>query len=207
MTQNDAFSRRVRVRVFLHEQQRQKAPDPIPPDSRRRWYRLHLDRARLTNNQEGETPTDAYSFRPHLRMRPRALISLALRRAGSAGGRARLSAFHRGACDSEPTPPFSSSTRFLGRGRRAQSRWFERPCAVARALPAPSCPSPASSSQAGHGAGRAFCRSRPRAAVTSRRPQEPHSPPATGVTRRPSCKLSEIRDVCIRNADQMSMKM
>ena len=38
------------------------------------------------------------------------------------------------------------------------------------------CPSPASSSQAGHGAGRAFCRGRPRAAVTGRRPQEPHSP-------------------------------
>ena len=31
-------------------------------------------------------------------------------------GRARLSAFHRGACGSEPTPPLSSSTRFLGRG-------------------------------------------------------------------------------------------
>jgi hypothetical protein len=77
-------------------------------------------------------------------------------------GRARLSAFHRGACGSEPTPPLSSSTRFLGRGRGAQSRWFERPCAAQRALPAPSCPSPASSSQTGHSAGRAYSQSRPR---------------------------------------------
>jgi len=30
--------------------------------------------------------------------------------------RARLSAFHRGACGSEPTPPLSFRTRFLGRG-------------------------------------------------------------------------------------------
>jgi hypothetical protein len=36
-----------------------KTPDLIPSDGRRRWYRLHLDRARLTKNQEGETPTDA----------------------------------------------------------------------------------------------------------------------------------------------------
>jgi hypothetical protein len=36
--------------------------------------------------------------------------------------RARLSAFHRGTCGSEPTPPLSSSTRFLGPGRRARSR-------------------------------------------------------------------------------------
>jgi hypothetical protein len=74
----------------------------------------------------------------------------------------------------------------------AQPRWFERPCAAARALPAPSCPSPASSSQTGHGAGRAFCRSRPRAAVTSRRPREPHSPAAAGVTRLPSCSRARF---------------
>jgi hypothetical protein len=45
-------------------------------------------------------------------------------------------------------------TRFLGRGI--------------------SCPSPASSSQAGHSAGRALLRSRPGAQVTSPRPREPH---------------------------------
>ena len=38
------------------------------------------------------------------------------------------------------------------------------------------CRSPASFSQTGHGAGRAFSRSRPGTTVTSRRPREPHSP-------------------------------
>jgi hypothetical protein len=154
---NDAMTKRSRGALaseFCSTKQR-KAPDPIPLDGCRRWYRLHLDRARTTKNQEGETPTDACSFRPHLRMRPRALISLSSARTEGGEGRARLSAFHRGTCGSEPTPPFSSSTRFLGRGRGARSRWFERPCAVQRALPAPSYPSPASSSQTGHHAGRA----------------------------------------------------
>jgi hypothetical protein len=64
-----------------------KTPDPIPSDDRRRWYRLHLDRTRTTTNQEGETPTDACSFRPHLRMRPRALISFSS--ACGEAGRAR----------------------------------------------------------------------------------------------------------------------
>jgi hypothetical protein len=51
-------------------------------------------------------------------MRPRALISLPLSAYGEGKeGRARLSAFHRGACSSEPTPPLSPRTRFLGRGR------------------------------------------------------------------------------------------
>ena len=36
------------------------------------------------------------------------------------------------------------AARFLGRGRSARPRWFERSCAFQRALPAPSCPSPAS---------------------------------------------------------------
>jgi hypothetical protein len=36
------------------------------------------------------------------------------------------------------------ATRFLGLGRGARSRWFERSCTSQRALPAPSCPSPAS---------------------------------------------------------------
>jgi hypothetical protein len=40
-------------------QEARKTLDPIPSDGRRRWYRLHLDRARLKKNQEGETPTDA----------------------------------------------------------------------------------------------------------------------------------------------------
>ncbi len=85
------------------------------------------------------------------------------------------------------------ATRFLGPGRSARSRWFERSCAAQRALPAPSCPSPA-----GCPADRSSCRpgvyprSRPGAAVTSRRPREPLSlrQPAS-----PACVLygSEIR--------------
>src|SRR5208282_946125 len=88
---------------------------------------------------------------------------------------ARLSAFHHGTCCSEQTPQLSSRTRFLGLGRGARSRWFERSCTSQRALPAPSCPSPATKSQTGHHAGRAFSRSRPGAEVTSPRPREPLS--------------------------------
>jgi len=76
--------------------------------------------------------------------------------------RARLTAFHHGACGSEPTPPLSS--------RRASCDSAKK-----RALPASACPSPASYSQTGHHAGRAFSRSRPGAMVTSRRPREPLS--------------------------------
>ena len=101
--------------------------------------------------------------------------------------RARLSAFHHGACCSERTPQLSSSYALPGTRSGARPRWFERPCALQRmirktgkimrhqrALPAPSCPSPA-----GFPADRSSCRpgviprSRPGAAVTSRRPREP----------------------------------
>jgi hypothetical protein len=96
---------------------RTKNPGPIPSDGRRRWYRLHLDRARLTKIRKAK--------RRQTRNLPSAstdaaarLISLPSAACGEGReGRARLSAFHRGACGSEPTPPLSSSTRFLGRGR------------------------------------------------------------------------------------------
>jgi hypothetical protein len=77
-------------------------------------------------------------------------------------GALRLPAFHRGSRGSEPTPPLSSSPRFLGRnfgGRYSASIY----------------PSPAIQSQAGRNAGRAFCRSRPGAEVTSPCPQAPLS--------------------------------
>ena len=77
----------ARWRPSFAKQRKTKTPDPTPSDDRRRWYRLHLDRARTTTNQEGETPTDACSFRPHLRMRPRALISFSS--ACGEAGRAR----------------------------------------------------------------------------------------------------------------------
>lgn len=55
---------------------------------------------------------------------------------------ARLTAFHRGTRGGEPTPPLSSR----------RTSWD---AAKKRALPAPACPSPATVSQTGHGAGRA----------------------------------------------------
>ena len=166
-------SRGALASEFCSTKQR-KAPDPVPSDACRRWYRLHLDRARTTKNQEGETPTDACSFRPHLRMRPRALTSFSSACTEGGEGRARLSAFHRGACGSEPTPPLSSSTRFLGRSRSTQSRWFERPCAVQRALPAPSIALKRSTPRPGRSAGGVDARAA-RGRGYKPRPQEPHS--------------------------------
>ena len=119
------------------------------------------------------TPTDAMSHEPHQRVRRaprRSRLAPTLR-----CGRARLSAFHHGTCGGEPTPPLSSRTHFPGPGRSARPRWFERSRAFSRALPAPSCPSPATWSQTGHRAGRAFSRSRPGAEATSPRPREPLS--------------------------------
>src|SRR5581483_3021665 len=77
-------------------------------------------------------------------------------------GALRLPAFHRGSRGSEPTPPLSSSPRFLGRD------FGGRYSAV-------TCPSPAIQSQAGRNAGRAFSRRRPGAEVTSPCPQAPLS--------------------------------
>ena len=96
--------------------------------------------------------------------------------------RARLSAFHHGACGSEPTPPLNSSTRFLGPGRGARSRWFERPCAAQRALPAPSCPSPASFSQTGRHAGRAYDPEPPESGGDEPPPAGTALAPPAGVT-------------------------
>src|SRR5581483_377491 len=77
-------------------------------------------------------------------------------------GALRLPAFHRGSHGSEPTPPLSSSPRFLGRGFGGR-------------YSASIYPSPAIQSQAGRNAGRAFSRSRPGAEVTSPCPQAPLS--------------------------------
>jgi hypothetical protein len=83
--------------------------------------------------------------------------------------RARLPAFHRGACCSEPTPQLRSRTRFLGRGFEGR-------------YPSSTCPSPATKSQTGRRAGRAFSRNRPGAGVTSPHPREPLPTPANRVT-------------------------
>jgi hypothetical protein len=99
---------------------------------------------------------------------------------GCASGAARLSAFHRGS-------------------RLANQRHRSAPNALpgtrpGRALAALTCPSPASFSQTGHRAGRAFARSRPGADRNSARGHRSRS--ASGSTlgrRRPS--MSEIRGV------------
>jgi hypothetical protein len=107
-------------------------------------------------------------------------------------GTARLSAFHRGACGSEPTPPLSSR----------RTSWD---AAKTRALSASACPSPATLSQAGRDAGRALSRSRPGAKLTRHGPREPHSPrqPASPAAVLSQARLAHI----IRNGDSMSMKM
>jgi len=102
-------------------------------------------------NKAGGTPADATPPIRTVRGAARALR-----------GALRLPAFHRGSRGSEPTPPLSSSPRFLGRG------FGGRYSAV-------TCPSPAIQSQAGRNAGRAFSRSRPGAEVTSPCPQAPLS--------------------------------
>src|SRR5581483_8070918 len=83
-------------------------------------------------NKAGGTPADATPPIRTVRGAARALR-----------GPLRLPAFHRGSRGSEPTPPLSSSPRFLGRGFGGR-------------YSAPACPSPAIQSQAGRNAGRAF---------------------------------------------------
>jgi len=53
--------------------------------------------------------------------------SLAFGRSARSSERAHLSAFHRGSCLGDLTPPLSFSTRFLGRGRLRLSQSSEAP--------------------------------------------------------------------------------
>ena len=112
---DEAFSRRVRTRVLLQE--KRKAPDPIPSDGAGGGTGIHLDRARRMksgrrNADRRVSPTSA----PAIFILPRLRGRTRRGRGARPAGRARLSAFHRGACGSEPTPPLNSSTRFLGCG-------------------------------------------------------------------------------------------
>src|SRR5208282_4771018 len=94
--------------------------------------------------------------------------------------RARLTAFHRGTCCSEPTPQLSSRTRFLGRGCR-------------RALPAVPYPSPATKSQTGHHAGRAFSRKPPGSGGDEPLPAGTAPAPSADVTRPTSLGRQDSR--------------
>ncbi len=114
----------------------------IASNLRRRWDRLPAF-AKLASAGEGRSArscsTNNRKRNADRRIGP---SSAPYGRGSRSAERARLSAFHHGACCSEPTPQLSSRTRFLGRGGK-------------RALPAPAYPSPATKSQTGHHAGRA----------------------------------------------------
>ena len=107
------------------------------------------------------------------------------RRASS--GTRRLSAFHRGSCGSDRTPPLSSGLALPG----------TRDCL---------CPSPASSSQTGHSAGRAYCPKPPgNGLYRSARGNRTRSTfRSTLGRRRPS--LSEIRPIQYLKRGRMSIK-
>jgi len=103
----------------------------------------------------------------------RCSVTTALARGTRLLGRARLSAFHCGSClrDSR-IPKAQLRTRLRGAQRQA-------PIGGGVLPPAPA-PVAASTSHAGHGAGRHDVRNRPGATVTSRRPRAPHSLYQTG---------------------------
>jgi hypothetical protein len=91
------------------------------------------------------TPTDAYSYRPHL-----------TDAAACSAEHARLSAFHRGSSWRCRNIPSSFKPGFLGRDMRMTKAGISngsraRACTAGnsarRALSAPACPSPASTSQ------------------------------------------------------------
>jgi hypothetical protein len=111
-----AFSRRVRTRVLLQE--KRKAPDPIPSDGAGGGYR-RPSRPRPDHKirKAERRQTRMSNLRTRNLHPPRLRGGQRRGRGARPAGRARLSAFHRGACGSEPTPPLSSRTRFLGRGR------------------------------------------------------------------------------------------
>ena len=182
-------SRGASAPEFCSTKNESSGPDPV--GWRRRWDRLHLDRARLTkksgrrNAGRRVCPTSA----PATCILPRVRGRTEEGRGARPAGRARLSAFHRGACGSEPTPPLSSSTRFLGRG------------------PHQALPEAGLSQSSELLADRSWCRPGVFPEPPGDGSDEPPSAgtalaPAAGVTRRPSYKLSEIRDVRIRNRDK-----
>ena len=94
-----------------------KSSGPNPVGRRRRWYRASISITpglKKSGRRNADRRVNLPSASADAAARPD-LSSLSRVRGGRVG-RARLSAFHRGACGSEPTPPLSSRTRFLGLG-------------------------------------------------------------------------------------------
>ncbi len=86
------------------------------------------------------------------------LSSALARRGARPAGRARLPAFHCGSCQGDCSSPRRSSSHASCNSAGACEPMDRQPGRVShaspRALPAPACPSPVSTSRAGHNAGR-----------------------------------------------------
>ena len=115
----------------------------------------------------GGTPADAYLQPPRPHRHPPSLGG-GQRRGRGARPRRQV---YANLCTQNPrdAPPVGVPPRRLLQRANAAAQLRMR--FLGRGV---SCPSPASSSQAGHSAGRALLRSRPGAQVTSPRPREPH---------------------------------
>ena len=123
---------------------------------------------RATKGKGGGTPADAYLQPPRPRLHPLPLAGGGQRRGRGARPRRQVNASRRTQNPRDAPPVGVPPRRLLQRANAAaqlRTRFLGRGV---------SCPSPASSSQAGHSAGRALLRSRPGAQVTSPRPREPH---------------------------------
>ena len=180
MTQGNSFSRRLRARVLQRHWQeiprsgiasgRQSAvglafrPDPV----HRQLGGLRFAQHHPPKKEKRRRNADRRVFNGRISGCG----------ARSKAERARLSAFHRGTCGSERTPPLNSSYALPGTVLGRNGRY----------------PLPAVIQYSDLVADRSSCRSgvftqsRPGVAVTSRHPREPHSPhrsasPATSLTR------------------------
>jgi hypothetical protein len=172
---DQAFSRRVRTRVLLHEKRklrtrsRRMAPAVGPAPSRSRPAHKKIRKAE--RRQTRMSNLRARNLHPS----PRAVED-------RGGGAARV---QRDALACRRSTAALAAANQRRRSAPARASWD---AAHIRRYLKRACPSPASFSQTGHGAGRAFSRSRPGTAVTSRRPREPHSPqPPASPGGRPVC--------------------
>ena len=133
----------------------------------RRWPRPHDPDRGQRNNEGGGTPAHAYLQPPRPHLHPQPARAGGQRRGRGARPRRQVYASLRTQNPRDAPPVGVPPRRLL---QRANAATQLRTRFLGRGV---SCPSPASSSQAGHSAGRALLRSRPGAQVTSPRPREP----------------------------------
>jgi hypothetical protein len=157
-----AFSRRVRTRVLLHKNEK------LRTRSRRMAPAVDRHPSRSRPAHEIRKAERRQTRRSNLRTRNLHPPPLAGEDRGGGAARVRRDAL---ACRRSTAALAAANQR-----RRSAPERASWDAAHIRRYLKRACPSPASFSQTGHGAGRAFSRSRPRTAVTSRRPREPHSP-------------------------------